>query len=279
VHISLLPDGRLLYWGRDKTGERWDIEHRCNTYTWHPVTKATMTVANLTTNLFCSGHSFLPDGRLFVSGGGALRQLGTSHAYDMYPFMHLAPDGKIFIPGPELNEFRKVSRFYDPNVPDGADPFSESASFGPEAHLNGASVMYDAVQGKVLMVVGKTSFQGQTINTARVINLSDSSPTWRNVQPMNVRRKFHTATLLPDGKVLVTGGTPCSGANNINCSEAPHTQKPEMWDPSRDSDPWVFMAANPVTTPRVYHSVALLLPDARALVGGGGLPAAGGEIA
>lgn len=384
VHISVLPDGRLLYWGRDKVPDqrpatsldRWDVAGGSNAYTWHPVTKASVRVRNETTNLFCSSHSFLPDGRLLVAGGhnrydltpdvegigetdvntfdyrtnswalgpsmgkgrwypssvvtargevaiiagtywdgvkkpivngrevpaternpdpevyspagqGSLRQLGRSHFYDMYPFLHLAPNGKVFIPGPELGSFNKSSRYYDPNAADGTDPFSTVARFDPaaaeeESHLNGTSVMYDAVRGKVLMVGGKTSLQGLTIGTARVIDLSDAAPAWRRVQPMRVARKFHTATLLPDGKVLVTGGTPCSGANDIACSDQAAVQQarsPEMWDPSREGDPWVLLAENPVTIPRVYHSVALLLPDARVLVGGGGLPAAGGETA
>ena len=34
----------------------------------------------------------------------------------------------------------------------------------------------------------------------------------------------------------------------------------------------------PSGIPRIYHSVAVLLPDARVLIGGGGLPADGGEV-
>ena len=74
VHMSLLPDGQLLYWGRDKASDGWDVQFQSKTFLWNPLysydpmtgnatasdTGATVGRDNLTTNLFCSGHSFLP---------------------------------------------------------------------------------------------------------------------------------------------------------------------------------------------------------------------------
>jgi hypothetical protein len=57
VHLSLLPDGNVLSWGL--AGQP---------YVWNPSTKAFHEVP-VGTELFCSGHSFLPDGRLLVAGG------------------------------------------------------------------------------------------------------------------------------------------------------------------------------------------------------------------
>ncbi|MGH3848037.1 MAG: hypothetical protein ACRDS0_42525, partial [Pseudonocardiaceae bacterium] len=57
VHLHLLPDGRVLAWGRLGVPQVWD-----------PSTGA-FTEAPLGTNIFCSGHVFLPDGRLLVAGG------------------------------------------------------------------------------------------------------------------------------------------------------------------------------------------------------------------
>ena len=42
---------------------------------------------------------------------------------------------------------------------------------------------------------------------------------------------------------------------------------PEIWNPATGK--WTTLA--PMAIPRTYHSVALLLPDARVFVGGGGL--------
>jgi hypothetical protein len=57
VHLHLLPNGRVLSWG--KTGAP---------QVWNPAT-GTFTPSPSPDLLFCSGHSFLKDGRLHVAGG------------------------------------------------------------------------------------------------------------------------------------------------------------------------------------------------------------------
>jgi hypothetical protein len=348
VHVNLLPDGRLLYWGRDKASDKWDIGGSCMTYTWHPTTKVKSSIQNTTTNLFCSGQSFLPDGRLLVAGGhvrdnaapsqegigetavnvfdyrnntwarvgsmnngrwypsnvtlangetvivsgyyrpggtgtsitvnttpdlftsqNTIRPFSVSSTIPVYPYLHLAPNGQVFDAGAGPNP----SQYFDPNANGGAGLFTQSADFLPD-HITGTAVTYDAVAGKVLMVGGTNNTGGAILNDAEVVDLSNPSPFWRSVTPMTYRRKYHNATLLPDGKVLVTGGTQCQGTNNIACPEGAAT-RPELWNPQTET--WSVMAPNPSGIPRVYHSVGILLPDARVLVGGGGLPAAGGE--
>src|SRR5213078_2343655 len=66
---------------------------------------------------------------------------------------------------------------------------------------------------------------------------------------------------LPDGKVLVTGGTSGPGVNNT----ATPVFAAEMRDPATES--WTTMAS--AQAPRLYHSAALLLPDGRVLTTGG----------
>ena len=79
---------------------------------------------------------------------------------------------------------------------------------------------------------------------------------------MEYRRAYHTLTVLPDGKVLATGGqTETDGVDETTGIVAT-----EMWDP--DTDTWTTMAAH--RRPRLYHSSALLLPDGRVLLAGGG---------
>ena len=62
-------------WGRrDQPNDSLDV-HVCTPFVWNP-TDGTVTMTpyprradGTTVNLFCSGHAFLPDGRLFVAGG------------------------------------------------------------------------------------------------------------------------------------------------------------------------------------------------------------------
>jgi hypothetical protein len=62
--------------------------------------------------------------------------------------------------------------------------------------------------------------------------------------------------------VLVTGGVGADGFNN----EAAPVLRAELWNPV--SETWTTLPAMKVT--RGYHSTAVLLPDGRVLVAGGG---------
>jgi hypothetical protein len=366
VHVSLMPDGRILYWARDKQGDGWDTGGQSNTYAVEPFyfddPNYTDTILNSTTNLFCSGHSFLPDGRLIVSGGhrrnasfpskegigedtinifdyrtsqwtlssqhmqkgrwypynvtlangetliasgsywdsvaaptpvptpnydvtvrdlqGNLRTLTADDKYDgesQYPYISLTPANKVFSartdpsknddPGPHLLDPYALN----PNT--GGPGVSEILPRPVHFHREGSSVQY--APGKVLLVAGSVFMPGgPKTPMAEVMDLNLSTPAWTAVGSLNIARQLPTATLLPDGKVLLTGGTNCTGYNNVGCGSV---QTPELWDPA---NPTVWLRMNPTISgePRVYHSVALLMPDARVMVGGGGLPAATGEV-
>lgn len=357
VHASVLPNGKLLFWGRDKQGG-FDVSGGSNAYVWDPFYDKFTLVRNTTTNLFCSGHSFLPDGKLLVTGGhniaihpdghllpelegvgerhinifdyrtnswsrgpdmakgrwypynvtlangetaivagsylnrflngapsflqnttaeifslndtlplgGTLRPSGTFPIQvPPYPFLHLAPDSRVFM--------ASAGGFFLSML---LNPATDSWSFGPDAmkeiHDVGTSVTYDL--GKV-MVAGGRAHLSRAINRVEVINFNQSSPVWSDANPMNFPRMHFTSVLLPDGKVFVAGGTKCTGTNTVKSADCPDgaVKTPEIWDPATGQ--WSVMA--PHQKVRVYHSTALLLPDARVLVGGGGLPSAEGE--
>jgi hypothetical protein len=111
--------------------------------------------------------------------------------------------------------------------------------------------------GKVLVVGGGDP----PTKNAEVIDLNATSPTWTAVAPMSFARRQLNATVLPDGTVLVTGGT--SGAGFNNASTPVHAA--EIWNPANNT--WTTLAS--ATVPRLYHSAALLLPDGRVLTTGG----------
>ena len=112
--------------------------------------------------------------------------------------------------------------------------------------------------GKVLVMGGGDP----PTNTAEVIDLNQPSPTWRAVGSMAFARRQLNATLLPDGNVLVTGGTSSPGFND----PAGAVHAAELWNPTTEQ--WTTLASSS-GIPRVYHSTALLLPDGRVLSMGG----------
>jgi hypothetical protein len=171
--------------------------------------------------------------------------------------MFVVPDGRVYYAGPET-----ATAFLNPNN-------KGSWSQGPTSKWGyrdyGSAVMYDA--GKILIVGG-----GDTpTNTAERIDLT-SGGTWSYVGSMAVARRQHNATLLADGKVLVTGGSNAVGFNPAPTSSAVLTA--ELWDPA---NPTVWKPLAGMTHHRLYHSEALLLPDARVLSVGSGQPAATGQ--
>ncbi len=75
IHAHLLPTGKILYWGRRSIVGDVSFaslnEHHCKTHLWDPATGQSVQTKTSPTlasgdgvNLFCSGHSMLPDGRL-----------------------------------------------------------------------------------------------------------------------------------------------------------------------------------------------------------------------
>ena len=68
--------------------------------------------------------------------------------------------------------------------------------------------------------------------------------------------------MLPDGSVVATGGGPTTAPLDTANAIKPA----ELWNPGTET--WTTMA--PMAAPRLYHSNALLMPDGRVVVMGGG---------
>jgi hypothetical protein len=134
----------------------------------------------------------------------------------------------------------------------------------------GSAVMYD--RGKILVVGGggNTGWNTPDVKssvptaTAEKIDLTAASPAWQNAGSMSAPRRHLNATILPDGQVLVTGGT--SGGGFVDLGPADATREAEVWNPGTNG--WTTLAAGSVV--RTYHSVSLLLPDGTVLHGGSG---------
>jgi hypothetical protein len=197
-----------------------------------------------------------------------VRLTGASLNLPYYPRQFVAPNGKLFYAGERIK-----SRYLDVDAVTtaGRGRWSTSAGFAHVYQFNrdyGSAVMYES--GKVLYVGGggdpgwstPDPKAGTPTPTAETIDLNVTGPRWRSTGSMHHPRRHLNATVLPDGKVLVTGGTSAPGFNDL--SGAVHTA--ELWDP--DGGTWTELAGNSVD--RGYHSVSLLLPDGTVLHGASG---------
>jgi hypothetical protein len=97
------------------------------------------------------------------------------------------------------------------------------------------------------------------IDDVDVVDLEVPNPVFTAVSPLNLPRLHLNAVLLPDHTVFVTGGS-------LKQEDEPLARlQGEIYDPATDT--WTLTAASGV--PRLYHSTAILLPDARVLAAGG----------
>ncbi len=169
----------------------------------------------------------------------------TAYFWD-YPRDFVAPDGRVF------GYDNRGSMYYVATR--GLGSVAGAGKLPPTyTSLTASAVMYQP--GKILQFGGKW-------NGALVIDLTSKTPSWHLTGNLSSIRQWVNGTVLADGRVLATGGSAVTntltGVNNAA----------EIWDPATGT--WVVGASG--ATPRLYHSTALLLPDASVLVGGGGHP-------
>jgi Domain of unknown function (DUF1929)/Glyoxal oxidase N-terminus/Galactose oxidase, central domain len=322
AHAHLLPNGKVLFWPSFANGN--------NPTLWDPVANTFASAPMAAYNIFCSGHSFLPDGRLLVTGGhngnsgygypyasiynasqnswtqipnmqdarwyptnttlpngdvlvvsgeitpgvystlpqvwhpatnSWLNLTSAQLQQPLYPMMLLAPNGQVFNAGPnQTSEYLNTA---------GTGSWTVVGNFNYNSTRDyGSSVIYD---GKVLIVGGGGSgTTSAATNTAEVIDLNASSPKWSYSGSLVYARRQLNLTLLPDGKVLASGGSGGYGFDNQNYP----VYAAEMWDPATGQ--WTTMDS--ITVYRGYHSTALLLPDGRVVSAGGEQTGASAEI-
>jgi fibronectin type 3 domain-containing protein len=170
-----------------------------------------------------------------------------------YPFIYQLPDGRIVRLG--ASEEATVSEALNTSM-------NQWSSIDSRI-IDGGSVTNYA-PGK-FMKAGSASdsgFTGQSAKTAYTLDMNQSGAIWQPSSNMNFARSFLNLTNLPDGNVLATGGS----TDRQGYTDANGVLAAESWNPSTGQ--WTSLAS--MTEPRLYHSVALLLPDGRVYIAGGG---------
>lgn len=169
-----------------------------------------------------------------------------------------AGNGKVLHAGPGVNmhwiDTAGNGRVI-PAGPRGDDQFS----------ISGTTVMYDT--GRILKAGGGPGYDNVPANANAYVIDVNAGLSVRRIAPMAYRRAFHNSVVLPNGQVLIVGGQTVA----VGFSDNNSVLVPELFDPADES----FSPLPPISVPRNYHSVALLLPDARVVSAGGGLCGAG----
>ncbi len=310
IHMHLLPDGRVLTWGRTSIPPQ----------IWNPA-DGSFSTATEPANLFCSGHDWLPDGTLFIAGGhsgvdghgitattlfsAATQSFAAAspmaHAR-WYPSATVLPNGVVVVlTGTDENDLYVGT---------------------PEIWSNGSWRTATAGESYKILPYYPRAFaapNGQLFYAGEKQQTAYYDPAglgkWTAVADRQVAsRDYGSAVMYQPGKIIyIGGGAPTATAEMIDLNQGspswrytspmstPRRQMnatlladgkvlatggtaapgfsdvtgavfaAEEWDPATEQ--WTTMASEQRV--RVYHSTAVLLPDGRVLEAGSG---AGGGV-
>ena len=139
-----------------------------------------------------------------------------------------------------------------------AGAFTATGAMTTPRYVHTATLLAD---GRVLIAGGALMESAHAFRALASAELYDpGTGTFTATGDMTIARSEHTATLLPNGKVLIAGGRPAFKVDTIS-SSFPFA---ELYDPSLGT----FTATGDMTLARSDHT-ATLLPDGRILIVGG----------
>lgn len=284
---SFLADGRLLVMGGT---ERYDpFEGLSDTLAFDPKTLAWTIVQSMESGRWYPTAVTLRDGNVFACSG--IEENGFLDTYPeiyspsigwsvvnptpnpptsplaMYSAIFLLRDGRLFYSGGYFDSNNGVSpRLLTLPTPPGT---ITEQPVGGLTDLNSrdqsASVLLPpADQQRVMIMGGGNSFYGTATNSVNIVQLSTaanavSNPTYKVAPALKYARMHHSAVILPDRTVFVCGGS------GMGESGAMAAKAGEIYNPATNT--WTEAASEEVV--RLYHSVALLLPDGRVISVGG----------
>jgi hypothetical protein len=174
--------------------------------------------------------------------------------WPVFPQLLLMRDGRLFFSGGNMFPNAAVqpglldiptSTLTKITLPEG---FSQTRD-------HSSTILLAPAQEQRVMLIGGGD---PAINTAYIADLKASSPAYEPAASM-IHARFHLNTvLLPDRTVFVSGG---NGQSEI---AATAVLEAEIYDPATNT----WTAAATAQAARLYHSIALLLPDGRVLAAG-----------
>jgi hypothetical protein len=208
VHTHLLPTGNVMIWpiAGSLAGDP---------RLWNPADESVTTLAKPGFDLFCAGHAFLADGRLFVAGGHIADNVGQPKASLYNPFSNTwaaAPDMNAGRWYPTVTTLANgdalvVSGSVDNTVGVNTLPQVYETAAGSWRSLTSAQLALDLYPMMFLAPNGKVFHAGPSASP--ITRYLDTSGTgaWSFVANRNFgSRDYGSAVMYADGKILVLGG-------------------------------------------------------------------------
>jgi len=223
-----------------------------------------------------NGHTatLLKNGNVLVAGGDTVYSITTAELYtaatsqwsdagnlSTLRVLHTAtllPDGRVLVTGGSRAPTTAAEIY---NAASG-----EWRATGPMKEQRQAHTATLLRDGRVLVVggfpnaIGPYPAPGSPVLFPSTEVYSSTTNTWAIGPSMFTPRWAHTATLLPDGRVIVIGGYSTGGYS----SYAQVQSSVEIFDPANNR----WYVARPLSRPRAYHTTTLLADGTLLVVGG-----------
>lgn len=259
---TLLRNGKVL------VASGYDTDYLTSAELYDPTTGTWTVTGSLNTPRYAFSATLMPDGKVLVAGGSSFftntpsaewynpatetwTTTGNLNEGRQEHTATLLPDGRVLVAGGSGNgSYETVSNMecYDASL-------GKWTSAGPMIQPRYGHSATLLPNGEVLFAGGSTNGQAPTpFLSAELYDPVAGTNSFTG--SMNTGHFFHTATLLPNGTVLVSGGAADSAINA--------TSSTEVYDPSTG----IWSPANSLNTARLLHT-ATLLPSGRILVAGG----------
>jgi hypothetical protein len=195
------------------------------------------------------GASYLASADLYDPATGKWSTTGSMNTARDGHTATLLPNGQVLVAGGENSAgYLSSAELYNP----------ASGTWTVTGSMNTARVSHTATllpNGQILVAGGEAFINGSPVifSTAQLYN--PATGTWTKTGSMSVAREMHTATLLPNGQVLVAGGYHLDRSQNDSLASA------ELYLPAQGQ----WSATGSLNTARYGHS-AVLFTNGQALV-------------